>query len=327
MCGRGACTLSVERCRRVAAADGRARATAAVNRLRCRYNLGPQSFVPIVRELPGDHSADSENREVSAMRWGLVPAFAKSEQDYDVFKGGASTFNARIEGLESSGMWRRLLDGHRCVVLFDGFYEWKAVGKTKKPMFIRHLDGYSGNSISPAEAESRQEPRQETAWPEGSEAGPSYPPLLLAGLYDVWQKTDSADKGEQLETVAIVTMESEGTPLAQVHDRMPVFLTPETAATWIDPAKRYADICEKVKAESKAHSEKWLLVHEVSALVSNVRNDSADCVLPKTEYDAKHFAKGLGRFFQKKAVPSTGKRMAAHEPLPKESAGKAMRFE
>ena len=39
-----------------------------------------------------------EIRQVCAMRWGLVPSFAKNEEEYNAFKGGNSTFNARIEG-------------------------------------------------------------------------------------------------------------------------------------------------------------------------------------------------------------------------------------
>ena len=68
------------------------------------------------------------------MRWGLVPSFAKRAEDYDVFKGGSSTFNARMEGVQSSSLWRRLLDSKRGVVLLDGFFEWKTHGKSKVPM-------------------------------------------------------------------------------------------------------------------------------------------------------------------------------------------------
>merc|ERR1712048_285744 len=84
---------------------------------------------------------------VCAMRWGLVPSFAKRAEDFDVFKGGSSTFNARVEGAETSNLWRRLLNSNRGVVIFDGFYEWKASAKGKVPMFIRNSDEYIGHTI------------------------------------------------------------------------------------------------------------------------------------------------------------------------------------
>ena len=43
--------------------------------------------------------------EVCAMRWGLVPSFAKNEEEYNAFKGGNSTFNARIEGPTDATDW------------------------------------------------------------------------------------------------------------------------------------------------------------------------------------------------------------------------------
>ncbi|CAE8658477.1 unnamed protein product, partial [Polarella glacialis] len=152
MCGRGALTLSADRCRYVAggnAAPNRTRLR-GVERLRKKYNLGPTSYVPVIRPVV-QGSADGSgacDREVCAMRWGLVPSFAKCQEDFDVFKGGSATFNARVEGAESSNLWRRLIDKQRGVVLFDGFYEWKANGKSKVPMYIRNCDEYDGHTIS-----------------------------------------------------------------------------------------------------------------------------------------------------------------------------------
>ncbi|CAJ1455768.1 unnamed protein product [Effrenium voratum] len=151
------------------------------------------------------------------MRWGLVPSFAKRAEarytvrgaaltsaaalDFDAFKGGSATFNARVEGAETSNLWRRLLDKRRCVVLFDGFYEWKTAGKTKQPMFIRNKDEYDGHSIPwPSKVDEEKE--------EGQSEGPQHAPLMLAGLYDTWQPEGEA---EPLESVTILTMDPEHT--------------------------------------------------------------------------------------------------------------------
>jgi hypothetical protein len=63
-------------------------------------------------------------------------------------------FNARMEGLEDSPVFRRLLPARRCVVLLDGFFEWRLEGKDKRPYFVKDAAGK--------------------------------PYLPLAGLYDVW---------------------------------------------------------------------------------------------------------------------------------------------
>mmetsp|Transcript_93858 Transcript_93858/g.176422 ORF Transcript_93858/g.176422 Transcript_93858/m.176422 type:complete len:363 (+) Transcript_93858:38-1126(+) len=328
MCGRGACTLSAERCRRVAGCRTRDKVRGSA-RLRPRYNMGPQNYVPVIRHASSASNApgssklsdcDGGCREVSVMRWGLVPSFAKRAEDFDVFKGGSSTFNTRVEGAEASGLWRRLLDKRRCVVLFDGFYEWKAVGKGKVPMFIRHKNEYEERSIalqaspnsvpgSPCKAilpetlAMDMPPRVDKECSDG----PRHAPLLLAGLYDVWQAPTSGTEAEEAqETVSILTMDPDGTPMTAVHDRMPVFLTPETAALWLEPSARWADILREVLQVSQAHAKSQLLLYEVSTLVSNIRNESPDCLLPKKDYDARQLSKGIGRFFQRKSGTSGG---------------------
>ncbi|CAE7198916.1 CPI1 [Symbiodinium natans] len=230
MCGRGALTLSGDRCRRIAGAHGGKTSVRGCERLRTKYNLGPMNYVPVIRsvEAEGSHGGGQDasvSREVCAMRWGLVPSFAKRVEDFDAFKGGSSTFNARVEGAEGSSLWRRLLDRRRCVVLFDGFYEWKANGKTKTPMFIRNRDAYDGHTI-PWSAKMGEEPKTEQPVDESKVGGPQHAPLLLAGLYDTWHQKGDA---ESLESVTILTMDPESTAMEQVHDRMPVFLTPEHA--------------------------------------------------------------------------------------------------
>lgn len=345
--------MSGERCRRVA---GGARFR-NLGRLRPRYNLGPQSYIPVVRGTPrgaGGQSTPSaaagpRGRELCAMKWGLVPSFAKRPEDFDVFKGGSSTFNARVEGLDSSSMWKRLLDSHRGVVLFDGFYEWKTVGKGKVPMFIRNRDEYDGHAMLPsaddhgdtkekcpdadashadlpvlhiqtasqAEVASQAEGAEAAQGAEASQAGPPHAPLMLAALFDTWRpretKLGEASADECLETVTIITMGSDGTPVAQVHDRMPVFLTPETAAAWLDSSVSFGKAIGPILRTAQAHANEQLSIYEVSSLVSNVKSESPDCVLPKKEMDAKQFSKGLGKFFAKKGQEAAPEKRKADD--------------
>lgn len=255
------------------------------------------------------------------MRWGLVPSFAKRPEDYDLFKGGASTFNARVETVQTSNLWRRLIEKHRGVVMLDGFYEWQVKGKSKAPMFIRLNDSVPIRAIPGVDKVAEDKLQAEALCDsslkgvqmkdaEGSEE-PKHAPLLLAALHDVWAptcgkegkegETDEASKEQILESATILTMDSLCTPMEKIHDRMPVFLTPEMAATWLDSSKSFADIVGPVLKSAVELAKSDLHIYEVSSLVSNIRNESPECVLPKKSFDAQQLSKGLGRFFKRKA--------------------------
>ena len=89
------------------------------------YNIAPSTMQPVVRQ-----SRDSGEREMVAMRWGMVPYFAKSLAKFK----GFSTINAKAETLLSRAIWRVPFQRRRCLILADGFYEWKQVdAKTKQP--------------------------------------------------------------------------------------------------------------------------------------------------------------------------------------------------
>ena len=95
------------------------------------YNVAPQSLQPIVR-------LDSETgeRELTIMRWGLVPFWSKDG------KASYSTINARAETVPTSATYREAFKRRRCLVPADLFYEWQKVdAKTKQPYAIALTDG------------------------------------------------------------------------------------------------------------------------------------------------------------------------------------------
>jgi putative SOS response-associated peptidase YedK len=95
------------------------------------YNVAPTDIQPVVRI-----SRDSGERELTLMRWGLVPWWAK-----DV-KIGFSTINARAESLTTSPAYREAFERRRCLVPADWFYEWMKIdAKTKQPYGIALKDG------------------------------------------------------------------------------------------------------------------------------------------------------------------------------------------
>ena len=95
------------------------------------YNVAPQSLQPVVR-------LDSETgqRELTVMRWGLVPFWAKDS------KIGYSAINAKSETVTTSPAFREAMKRRRCLVPAEWFYEWQKIdAKTKQPYAIGLRDG------------------------------------------------------------------------------------------------------------------------------------------------------------------------------------------
>jgi putative SOS response-associated peptidase YedK len=87
-----------------------------------RYNIAPTQPIPVIRQSPMEPV-----RELSLMRWGLIPSWAK---DSSV---AASMINVRSETANTKPAFRDPLKSRRCLIPADGFYEWKRMGKAKQP--------------------------------------------------------------------------------------------------------------------------------------------------------------------------------------------------
>jgi putative SOS response-associated peptidase YedK len=166
--------------------------------LAAHYNVTPGQDIAAVR-------VDREGkRRLRALRWGLVPFWAK---DATI---GRRLINARLDSLADKPAFREALARRRCLIPASGFYEWgvDAAGK-KQPFFIR--------------------PRGE-------------PLLAIAGLWERWRPKDG-QSGGPLETCVIVTTEANAL-LAPIHDRMPVLLSRGAQEVWLDPSSSVAAITE-----------------------------------------------------------------------------------
>jgi putative SOS response-associated peptidase YedK len=95
-----------------------------------RYNIAPTQPVPVIRQNPKE-----PRRELSLMRWGLIPAWAK---DASI---SAQMINARSETAATKPAFRDPLTSRRCLVPADGFYEWVRTGKAKQPYCFEVNDG------------------------------------------------------------------------------------------------------------------------------------------------------------------------------------------
>jgi putative SOS response-associated peptidase YedK len=154
-----------------------------------RYNIAPTQAVAVVTNSP--------DRKLEIFQWGLIPSWAKDP------KIGNKLINARAETLAEKPSFRTALKRRRCLVVADGFYEWKKDGARKTPMYIQMDDGR---------------------------------PFGFAGLWEVWQPPD----GSLLKTCTIITTEPNAL-LATIHNRMPAILPPEAYDAWLQPGELAAD--------------------------------------------------------------------------------------
>jgi putative SOS response-associated peptidase YedK len=95
-----------------------------------RYNVAPTQPVPIVRQHPKE-----PRRDLSLVRWGLIPLWAKDAS------GAAGMINARSEAAASKPAFRDALKSRRCLIPADGFYEWARAGRSKQPYCFEVNDG------------------------------------------------------------------------------------------------------------------------------------------------------------------------------------------
>ena len=86
------------------------------------YNVAPTQKILVARENEG-------KREDCVMRWGLIPSWAKDKK--------MAQINARADTAADKPMFRSAFKKRRCLILADGWYEWKANGKQKQPYFFR----------------------------------------------------------------------------------------------------------------------------------------------------------------------------------------------
>ena len=159
-----------------------------------RYNVAPTDPILAVRFNPR-----TGERSLDALRWGLVPHWAKD------LSMGARLINARSETLATTPSFRDAFARRRCLIPASGFYEWRKDGKTKTPY-----------AIVPNDA----------------------PLFAFAGLWENWRDRSAGDDAPWIRTCSIVTG-APNELLAPIHDRMPVILPREAWARWLgeEPAE------------------------------------------------------------------------------------------
>ena len=131
--------------------------------IRPRYNIPPMQQVLAVRQ-----PEQGSKRELVALRWGLIPVWAKDA------KIGYSTINARGDTVAEKPAFRSAFKKRRCLILADGYYEWLKDSKDKQP-FLYEIDGGE--------------------------------PFAFAGLWEWWPGS-KGEKQEPIESCTIITTDA-----------------------------------------------------------------------------------------------------------------------
>ncbi len=154
---------------------------------------------------------------------------------------GSRMINARADTLAEKPSFRSAYHRRRCLIPASGFYEWKAEpgAKSKTPMYITMASGK---------------------------------PFAFAGLWELWQPKD----GSQVFSCTIITTEP-NEMMAQIHNRMPVSLPPETYSLWLDPNDRRPD---ELNGLLRPYPAEEMVAYPVSRQVNSPNNDAPELIIP-----------------------------------------------
>ena len=150
--------------------------------LKPNYNVAPSQDVPVIINDGVNHLA--------MFRWGLIPFWAKDPAI------GNKMINARAETVDEKPSFKTCLQRKRCLIVADGFYEWKREGTVKRPYRItlknKELFGF-------------------------------------AGLWDTW----TSPTGEIMNSCSVITT-TPNELMAGIHNRMPAILSRDSERVWLD---------------------------------------------------------------------------------------------
>ncbi len=173
-----------------------------VERRKKKEREDKRADVPVINNIcPTDYAdvltMQSDEIGVERMRFGLIPQWAKGGKA-EVWKKFMLTFNARCETVFELASYRLPVRQQRCLIPVRGWHEWP---DRTTPYFIHRADDE---------------------------------PVLLAGIWDVWESRDPADAagGAVVTSMSVVTTPP-GRYMAKFHDRSPLILEGDSALAWM----------------------------------------------------------------------------------------------
>ena len=168
------------------------------------YNITPNQKLPII--------TNQNQNQLSFMHWGLVPFWAKD------IKISNKLINSRLETISEKPSFKYAVEKRRCLVISDGYYEWKNNDNDKIPYRITIKDEKL---------------------------------FSMAGIWEIW----TSDNNNPYYSFSILTKQA-NEQLSNIHHRMPAILTKEQRNTWlneIDTNKAISIIKESPFLEMKYH--------------------------------------------------------------------------
>ena len=196
------------------------------------YNIAPGQDVAIIIR--------NGKNQLVACRWGLIPWWAKDETI------GYKMINARAETLAEKRSFSKPFKTQRCLIIADGFYEWRKHGESKRktPIYVRLRSGK---------------------------------PFGFAGIYDHWKSKDN----KRIMSCTIITTEPNSL-IKPIHNRMPVIIDPSSRELWLDKEMQDTDRLASLLTPYKAGS---MEAYEVSSMVNSPKNDRPDLINPVSMFD------------------------------------------
>ncbi len=221
MCGRFTLTVDPEQLR-----ENFPGVTAPVG-FQPRFNIAPSQPVAVI--------ANDGKNQLDFYVWGLIPSWAKDPQI------GNRLINARSETLAEKPAFKAAFRRRRCLILADGFYEWKQIPgrKSKLPMYIRMA---------------------------------SRKPFAFAGLWENWHSPD----GSNILSCTIITTEPNAL-MKDIHNRMPVILPTAAYSLWLTSGEADSHMLSTLLQPYPADE---MEAYPVSTVVNSPDNETPECIIP-----------------------------------------------
>jgi len=195
-----------------------------------RYNVAPSQLVAVI--------PNTSDNTLSLYKWGLIPSWSKDPSI------GDRMINARAESLAEKPSFRNAYRRRRCLILTDGFYEWKQSPgmKSKQPIYIRLIDDR---------------------------------PFAFAGLWEIWKSPE----GPEVRSCTIITTQPNSL-LESIHNRMPVILPPNAYSSWLAPEDRQPAQLNDLLIP---YPSSEMITFPVSRMVNSPQVDTPDLIKPVGE--------------------------------------------
>ncbi len=181
------------------------------------YNVAPTQLHPVI--------TSDDSRSIQLFKWGLIPFWAKDS------KIAFKMINARKETVLEKPSFKQAVERRRCIVPFDGFYEWKKEGKQKIPYRFQttNEDIFS-----------------------------------IAGMWEKWVSPE----GDDIYTFTLITQNANDL-VAKVHDRMPAILLPEQEKLWLDQEIPVKDLIDMIQPYPSTLMRSYEVSTEVNNVRNN----------------------------------------------------------